>query len=277
MAEQIDFVDPDGAVTSLYKTRGAAGLFMPPLEITSTPFPQYPGSYLLGVRYSARIVSVPVLLEGASRAAYIAVVRALGRTLDPDEGQGTLRVTRDGDVRELGCLYSSGLDSLTDDAPVSSKPTLSFNALDPFWYDGSDTSQTFTTAQAAATFFPFFPLRLSSSEVFADVTVDNTGDKDAWPVWQVTGPGSALVLRNLTTGEMLSSSADVPVGETVTIDTRMGVKTVVNGTTNLFPTLSADSSLWALAKGTNAVRIELTGATASSSVTLLYRRRWLSA
>jgi hypothetical protein len=153
----------------------------------------------------------------------------------------------------------------------TTRAEVELEASDPWWYDASDTALDFTLG-TPATFFPLFPLRLSASEVFADATVNNDGDVDAWPVWSVTGPGAGLVLRNLTTGKMLSLNRTLSAGEIVTIDTRPRLKTVtLQDGSNLFSLLSG--SLWPLAVDVNAIRVEFTGATSASVVSLRYRRR----
>lgn len=146
-------------------------------------------------------------------------------------------------------------------------------ASDRWWYDASDTALSFALGSSPATFFPLFPLRLSSSQVLASTTVNNGGDTVAWPVWTVTGPGSGLTIRNLTTGQQLTVAAALTAGEVLTVDTRPGAKSVIKGTaTNLFGSLTG--SLFPLAKGSNTIEISLVGATAASSVGLRYRRRW---
>ena len=68
-------------------------------------------------------------------------------------------------------------------------------------------------------------------------------------------------------------------GESVTIDTRPGAKTVTKQDgSSLFGQLAFPPQLWSLAQGSNSVRIEFTGASASASaVTLSYFKRYLSA
>jgi hypothetical protein len=63
----------------------------------------------------------------------------------------------------------------------------------------------------------------------------------------------------------------------VTIDTTQGVKTVRNASgVSLYGSLTSDSTLWSLAVGTNAIVVQLDGASTASAVQLSYRRRWLA-
>jgi hypothetical protein len=104
---------------------------------------------------------------------------------------------------------------------------------------------------------------------------------ESWPIWTIRGPGTALVLDNLTTGLDLSLSTTIPDDHLVTIDTTPGVKTVTGPDgANLYTDLDFDtriSALWPLRRGPNKVHIELDGATADSFVLLTWKRRYNAA
>ncbi len=128
-------------------------------------------------------------------------------------------------------------------------------------------------------FFPIFPLRLTSSQIAVDSTVTNAGDVATWPVWTIKGPGTTITLRNLTTGEnLIFLSTVLGSGESIAIDTRPGLKTVTKQDgSNLFNDLDVTSSLWALPRGDSAIRLEMSGVDATaSSLQLNYRQRYLS-
>jgi Phage tail protein len=268
--------------TDVYVLPGLAGRMSPSMSFILQRVPLQPGQRFRDVRHGVAEVKVPVELYGATDTALRSSVRTWVHRLDPFRGDGKLRITAPaGDQRELICRCAEGLDqAVEDEGDVGHRlrAILRFVTEQPYWQDASDTVQTWTLLSSLATFFPLFPLRLSGSEVFADATVTNDGDVEAWPVWTIAGPGSSPILRNLTTGDLLSLPVTLLAGESVTIDTRPGAKTVTkqNGT-SLFGSLTATSSLWPLAQGSNSVRIEMSGATSVSSVALNWRRRWLSA
>lgn len=274
--ETISFVDASGLATVLADLRGITGRMMPPIRFTADTIPAQPGTRLRQVLHEARQVVIPIIVSGVSPVAHRAGLRAMAHRLDPVRGEGKLVVTAvDGTVRELHCRYVDGF-GLQEDWPDFATPSLLFRADDPYWYDDADTQVDFD-AGSAATFFPFFPLRLSSSEVFAAGDVTNPGDVETWPTWNVVGPGSGLVLRNLTTGKLLTLDYDLAAGESVAIDARPGYKSVERQDgLNLFGSLSDDTDLWALAVGANSVQVEMTGATGGSVVTLRYRGRRLA-
>lgn len=209
-------------------------------------------------------------------------LRQLMYAMSPTRGEGIIRVTSPlGDVRELPCFCTSGLG--LEEKPDSSgvdmqQAAVVFRAYDPYWRDQSDISTSFTIG-ATPSFFPFFPLRLTASQIAVDTTVSNAGDGVAWPVWTIFGPAAQIVLRNLTTGELLLfSTLTLGAGESVVIDTRPGYKTATkNDRTNVFPDLDVSSSLWALQPGNTALRLEMSAALAgSSALQLNFRQRYLS-
>lgn len=285
----IQWVDADGTATTIFPGSadaklmfGVSGRFAPSMIFVLERVPLQPGQRFRSVQHGTAVVQLPVDFYGPSAVALRASMRAWVYRLNPTRGTGRIRITAPGgDQRELVCSYSEGLDRAAEDAMDvinRIRSVLTFVTEQPYWQDASDTVQSWTLLSSLATFFPFFPLRLSGSEVFADATVTNDGDVAAWPVWTIGGPGSSPILRNLTTGDMLSLPVTLLAGESVTIDTRPGAKTVTKQDgTSLFGSLAAGSSLWPLAQGSNSIRIEMSGATSVSSVTLTWRRRWLSA
>ena len=282
MPEVIEWIDPDGGTTVLEVEWATRGRGLPPVVLRDEEVPGHPGTVLREVEHGPRELVLPVWLSATGEAELRERIRDLARAMDPRRGEGRLRVTGPaGDQRELRCRVTAGLelDEVLGDTAGSTvqRVPLVLRATDPYWYATSDTVTPDFEAGQAAGWFPFFPLRLASSEVFADRTVDNVGDVDAWPVWTVTGPGAGLALRNLTTGLALELDYSLGAGETVTIDTRLGVKSVTRGDgLNLFEHLSTTSALWPLAPGPNAIRVELNAVGPSSRVRLAWRPRYLT-
>jgi hypothetical protein len=88
---------------------------------------------------------------------------------NPLKGDGALKSTSiDGSQRFLNCRYSGGLE-ISESGQTWQKVVLVLKAFDPFWYDSTTQVQTFKINESPGTFFPIFPLRLSSSAVFADI------------------------------------------------------------------------------------------------------------
>lgn len=75
---------------------------------------------------------------------------------------------------------------------------------------------------------------------------ENTGDIDAWPLFEVTGPVASPILDNQTTGRTFMIVGTIPAGQTVSIDSRSG--TVTPGSYRLV------GRPWLLAPGVNNLR-----------------------
>lgn len=290
MAETILWIDPDGVSTTLHTgsldalfvSWNVHGRFAPPARFTEDGVPEQDGLQLREVLHDAREFSLPFWVRGASESDLWTKQRALVVSMDPKRGEGVLRITTPvGDQREISCRVVSGLEGAerigdTTGQLAQSFPAV-FRAWNPYWRSVSDNITDYTPGSATGSFFPLFPLRLTSSEVFADATIVNDGDVDAWPVWTINGTGSGIVLSNLTTGKSLSLSTFLGVGESLTVDTRPRVKTVTKQDgTNLWTDVSATSTLWPLVKGTNAIRIQMGAATATSRVRLARRNQYLT-
>lgn len=287
MADDLYWIDADGNEYQLtnqstwIKLQGWTGRFMPTISFVEDDVPYYAGSRLRSVKVAAREVDIPFLVKGNSALELRTNIRNLLRMFDPSRGDGTLRITGpDGMQRDLHCRYSGGFETQeSSDSTWSNmqKLALSFHAFDPYWYDSDPTITTWNIGKKTS-FFPLLPMHVTSSEVIGLNTVMIGGDVECWPIWIITGPGSAIVLQNQTTGESITFNIPLLLGESITIDTNIGKKTVFkNDGSNQFGSLTPESSLWSLIPGDNTVNIQVTDGNENTSVQLTYRNRYLGA
>jgi phage-related protein len=283
-AEITTWIDASGSATVLDVVLDASGRFMPEPAFITNGVPGAPGERLRSVRHVPHDFTIRVVISGADEPAVRTSTRALVKAMDPTRGNGIIRVQSPiGDVREIVCRYVSGLgldEKVGVTGPQVQFADVKFRAYDPYWRDPSDVVTPPFVVGVVPTFFPIFPIRLTASEIAVDASVTNGGDTEAWPVWQITGPGSSIALRNITTGKLLQFSTLVlGTGEFVTVDTRPEAVTQVlkSDGTSAFSDLTATSSLWSLAVGNNAVRLEMGSAVAgASSLVLSYRQKYLA-
>lgn len=280
-AEITVWEDPDGAVTTLDVDWDADGRYMPEVYFEEDETPGQDGSRNRSTRFKPHEFTLLLTVVGTDEPTLRTAVRNLVSAMNPKRGMGKIRVTSPlGDVREINCKAASGL-GVTEKAGVSG-PTMqqipvTFRAFDPLWRDASDTTDAFVINDPVS-FFPFFPLRLTNSQIAVDDTVNNTGDDDAWPVWTIVGPGSVIKLSNLTTGEVISlPTTTLGVGESIVIDSGAKTATRQDGS-NAFPALDIFvSTMWALQVGVNLIRLEMSAAVVGvSSLQVSYRKRYLS-
>lgn len=285
MADKLYWIDANGTEQPLSDNNfkvlsGMNGRFMPPVSIVEEEVPFQAGTRKRNVKIGARDVDIPLFIQAESEIELRQLMRRVMQMINPFKEGKLKSIAADGSQRELHCQYIAGMEGAEDRDSKGfwwQKAVLIFRAFDPFWYDSNTIVQTFTSGQPS-TFFPFFPLRLSSSSVFADISINNTGDVEAFPECIIKGIGENIILRNLTTGEVTNIETSLGVGESITIDTRPFYKTVKkNDGTNLYHTLTDDSSLWSLQQGINNIRIEMSNTNAESSVQLSYRKRYWGA
>jgi hypothetical protein len=284
MVDQLVWEDTTGTQTILSDPAegitvapGRTGFGMPPVELATDTTPGIPGATLREVIVQPRLMSVPLNIVGEDPGDRRFRFRQLISRMNPALGDGRLVVTAaDGLSRRIGARYVDGLQgSFARDAVAGrlQRAMVVLEALQPFWEDNEATVLEWHGVDPT-TWFPLFPLRLSASTVLAAPTVDNDGDAPFWPRWEVTGPGTSLEWHNDTTGKSFAFDPNLAGGDRMIVDT--DTKTVTVNGVNRFGSIRAGSSLWPLQPGGNQLRLVVTGSTAQTTVTMTYRRRWLS-
>jgi hypothetical protein len=249
---------------------------MPPVTIHTINVPQAQGGRFGHARHEERLVTLPVVVPGPDAGRD--ELRRWARALDPLKGEGTLTVVQGTHAgRQLVCAYETGLEDLSEEWPLLGLTVLGFRAADPYWQDATESNLIATISATSFTWFPFLPLVLGSSDVFAQATITNSGDVNAWPIITTLGPGADLTLTNMTTGLAWHLTGNIAAGSTLVVDTRPGHKSVRLDGFNQFGRLTDDSALWPLVPGPNRISIGFAGGTAASKVTFTWRNRWLSA
>ncbi len=250
---------------------------MPPVTIHTIRVPQAQGGRFRHARHDERLLTLPVVVPGAQAGRD--ETRRWARALDPVRGEGTLTVVQGAHAgRQIVCAYETGLEEWTEEGyELLGLTTLGFRAADPYWQDAAESSLVATINSTSFTWFPFLPLVLGSSDVFAQATINNVGDVDAWPIITVLGPGTDLTLTNMTTGKVWQLTGAIAAGATLVVDTRPGHKSARLDGVNVFGRLSDPSVLWPLVPGPNRISIGFATGTAASKVTFVWRNRWLAA
>lgn len=288
--DTLAWVQADGAAIVLTKQPdlevhwrlGVDGRFMPPVELVTDRIPGQAGAQLREVQVREREVTLPLTVFGADEAGLRTRVRKLLREFDPLRGAGILRCTSaDGTMRELVCTYKTGLQGreFGDNTGARwQRMVLVLEAHAPYWRDTNPTDLTYrTAAQRAFLSATFLPLALTGDALLGSQRLTNDGDRDAFPIFTIRGPAARFTLANDTTGQSLTYEAALAAGEVLTIDTRPFRKTVRTAAgVNRYDQLALGSSLWALPPGPSNIRLDLTGSTVESFVTVSFRRLWLA-
>jgi len=286
--EQINIINSDNDTINIndgvifFTVFGRIGFEMAQFNISSVPTWIDGGSQLEAVTVLDGQVTVPIYIYKASSHEDLSdEIRTLAGHVNPiGKSEVTIqRIREDADTRELTCIYNGGM-AVMEETGVYARVDMAFTANDPYWYAASATTDTYETG-TPATFFPFFPMRLSSSTIFASPVINNTGQVRTWPIWTITGPGIDPVFKNLSTDKTLAINritTTIGAGETLTIDTRKGIKTIKrNDGVSFFSNKTELSSLWPLEPGNNSVQLELSGTSGASQVAISYTLRNLTA
>lgn len=260
---------------------GLMGLGMPDYTFYTDQSPAYDGEVIRGVRANPKEVTIPVHVYGENREACLDIFHALCEDLDPQRGQGELKIAEaNGSYRTIGAYYASGLEGSDDDdtwGRTWMSAAIVFRVPSPFW-EGELYEISWSLAPESGLFYPILPLRVSDSQISGQVTAVNKGNVRAFPIWEATGPFSSFGAENVTYSKQFAINHAALLGETAVVDCRQGIKSAyLDGVTNLWEWMDINDDLWALEPGENVVALTAPAAAEDSIVTMRYRPRWTTA
>lgn len=256
---------------------GSTGLGLAPADISLKDRINADGAHIDGVRYGAREVFIPLFIQKPTRAECTEVRRSLYRLLAPYLGQVEITIfdQATGTRRSIKGLLKDGLEGDFGQDFHGSWQTLglTFICPDP-WWRGEPHLISNKVSPGVKTFIsetvPFFPVILAQSTVQGAFEIEVQGDGPIEPTWQVTGPGTDLVISNGT--DTFTINHTLRVGETVTIDAA-GRRI----TPDLWDKVPLSSRLFNLTPGTNRLNITMVGATTETTVDLVYSEKYMEA
>ena len=223
----------------------------------------------------ARDVDLPITVFGSNRSDVEAKLRRLGKILQDAQGAPKLRATyQNGSSLFLEVHYVGGGETVYDNDQSGltwATWALILRAPNPFWRSGIEESFSIGTGGTGRGLLPqLSKLKVSSSTQIGTVSVINAGDVAAYPVWQITGPITNLVISNGT------SSFGFPVvysGETITVNTETGAVTDADGV-NQYARLSPAPKLFNLPPGTTTLSVNGVETDLNFNVLLTYSPRY---
>ncbi|MGC9439254.1 phage tail domain-containing protein [Streptomyces sp. WG5] len=265
---------------------GATGLDAPPYELHSDDSPNLDGGIFRDARAVSREIMIPVYLHGIDRRTVRSLKSRLVSALNPKKGYCILKfVEGDAIPRYLKCYYKSGMEGseTVDQAGFTWKKFgLQFTAYDPYFFsDDVQVAQWIFGTGEAFLGDPFFPLKLNAGIVSgSEVLVQNPGDVQAWPRWELTGP-----IKGFTFSSPDGSSFGItpPVdgtdvvagGRTLVVDTRPGFKSLKDDQgTNYWPLLDDNPQLWAIPEGESTCTVDIVPGSANAKVRLVFQPQY---
>lgn len=279
------WTDPEGVEWELsntspdlgwFTTSGPAGWGATQYEIVTDPLPRG-GEDVRFIRAQPARIIWPLHIWGETydqfRARYRSIKRAFTMTVHRGH-MGTLRVARqDGtDAREIDCFYEEGFSGEAGENWLSANPAITLFCPDGYWR-AVDAVTTVHSYVPGVDYLDPFP-QVSESLALGETVLANPGDVDAWPVWTITGPTTAVSATNITTGYSFTITYGLAAGETIVITTN---RPTIRGPVgqNLVNALDWPTAyLWPLIPGDNDVIFNVTGGDTGTSVELTFHPRY---
>jgi hypothetical protein len=257
-----------------FTTFGIAGWGATPYEIVTDPLTRG-GTRVRYVRAESGRLTWPLHIWGESHLEFVdrwrTIKRAFMMTMHRRE-PGVLRVARpDGTAREIECFYEEGFAGEAGQGWRSIDAALTLFCPDGYWRDVAAT-QVLRSYGVGQSYLNPYP-QVSSSQVLGETQVANSGDVDAWPVWTITGPATAVTATNQLTGRSFILTHTLTTGQQITITT---MQPTVRGPSdeNLISALNWPLAyLWPLLPGVNDIEILVTGAGAGTAIEMSFHAR----
>ena len=292
--QQLEFdqyIAPDGQVYQFGNKRDKfiypmGNLGMAPIRYVTQRGPYQHGETMLDYFLEPRIIQVRHRRVEKSRTGQWDARFDLLDALRPNRQAinslepGILRKIRaDGTIRDLNVIVLEG-PSFTPATgnnwdEWATDDIIRFIAHDPVFFDPEEIETIFNFSTFEELVFPIdFPIAFFASTFDETDTIEYSGTWLSYPEIIMTGPMNNPIITNTTTGEKIELDYNIALGETVTVTTEYGNKTITNNDgDNLIGTLTTDSDLATFhiapdpeaPDGENALRAQ--GAGADSAIT----------
>lgn len=273
-------LNPDGmAWISLDTWSGVTGAA--PVQVITDPHPRG-GARVRHVQPQPRTIVWPLRFRSLTHMGLVKPWREVISKFTQTRrlGPGRLRIVRpDGTAREISCWYEGGFDGMPAHGWLEETAVLSLFCEDPYWRDTTvqRVIREFVDQDSVDFYNPF--LTIAAGQVLGDTTINNPGDVEAWPVWEITGPASLITATNHTTGEQFVLNPDwagggaLGAGDTVTITTNPPTVRGPDGSVWTGALNWPDAALWGLAPGVNKVTFQVDGADEGTRIVLSWQTR----
>lgn len=218
-----------------------------------------------------REIDMSVTILGTDRADVETKLRRLSRLLQDTSGPTQVVANySDGSSLVLEAHYVGGAQSQwgSDAGLIWNRWSLSFQCPNPYWESGIAEEFTVTTGNTGRGLLPqLSKLKVTSSQVFGVITVDNAGDVPAYPIWYFRGPLSDLTVTNGT--QSFSFTVDILEGETITVNTETGEVTD-DGGVNRYADLAPAPKLFRIPPGVSSISVNGVAGNANAQARLEY-------
>lgn len=252
---------------------GATGLGLPKLSVQWLEGAGDGAAYR-GRRVLPRDIDIPLDIVGRNRVHLSELVTRLARVLADESGLTLTYIDNTGGRWSTPVAWIGGgeMDAGTGTRDVQT--TITLRAPSPYFL--ADSAQTVPIGGSGAGAFlsSMSNMPLAPSQAIGSIQLSNDGDVNAYPVWEVTGPGDNFKAIS-PTGKTLHWTGTLAAGEKLIVD--MGAGTVKDGTgANRYASLAAAPAFWSIPPGTTTATASLLNTTSASKIVCSWRpRKWV--
>lgn len=255
-------------------TTGVTGLGLPPVSVQWLEGAG-DGATFRRSRTLPRDIDIPLDIVGQDRDDLKKTLSRLAMML---AGPCTLRMIEDDGtdwstdvVRVGGGEYSYGNDTVGN---KDVQTVITLRAGDPYWTSSVATTQQIGASSASPFINNFSQMPVASSQAMGSITLENTGDAAAYPVWTIQGPGDNFKAIS-PKGETLWWKGTLTASQKLIVDTRSGTVKREDGS-NQYALLAAAPRFWAIDPGTATCTASLLNTTTASRITVQWQpRKWM--
>jgi hypothetical protein len=285
----VNGVEYDLNDASRYLWMSDDGLGMAPLHRIVERGPQQHGETDLGFRLDPRTIKLVIGAFGTDDSDYWDIRRELLGIFTPTTNPIGLRFgLPNGDTRQIDVHVSGEFQiGSSDRKRIAHKIGMMLRASDPTFYDPTGQAYAFNIGGGSSgwTVATIVPSPIGSTNLAQSRTVTYSGTWRTYPTVKITGPITNPVVANNTTGEKLDfTGTTITAGHYYLIDTRFGVKTVLDDAgANQYSKLTSDSKLNTFhlevhpvaPNGANDIQVSGTSITSATEVSMTFFSRYI--
>lgn len=268
---------------------GEDGWGMAPARRITDRGPLQHGDSDIDFRLEPRVGMLKLLAPASSMAGHWTIRSTLLQIFRPSNVAIQLLWGLDnGSQRQIDVHYAGDLSFASESRlGFTQTAVVQLRAADPTFYDPALQNVIYGVGGGGGAWaIPWaIPWSIGSATVDQTRSIVYAGSWRAYPVIVITGPLNSAVITNNTTGDKLDLTGyNIAALDTLTIDCRSGVKTVVDAAgANKIDKLSDDSDLQTFSLeaapeapgGVNSIRVTGSAATSATEINLQYLTRYV--
>ncbi|MGW8953503.1 phage distal tail protein [Streptomyces sp. NPDC055709] len=253
---------------------GATGFGLPPVSVQWLEGAG-DGAVYRRKRVLTRDIDIPLEILARDRTHLQELLSRLALAL---AGQCTLTLLDDNGTRWTTDVHRvGGGEYVYGESTIGEREfetVITFRAGDPYWISSEAQIRYIGGSTAGAFLTNMVTMSISASQAIGEIQLNNSGDAEAYPIWEIVGPGANFEATS-PSGERLAWSGTLGVNDRLIIDTRKG--TVVDQTgANRYAELDTAPRFWTVKPGLSTATAQLEEINSNSKITCTWRpRKWM--